>query len=36
MGGMLVGYARKSSAEQKAGLEAQERDLNAAGVDFKA
>ncbi len=30
---MKVGYARTSSAEQKAGLEAQERDLNAAGCE---
>ena len=30
---MLIGYARTSTVEQKAGLEAQERDLRAAGVD---
>lgn len=30
---MLVGYARTSTVEQVAGLEAQERDLKAAGVD---
>lgn len=29
--GMLVGYARTSTTEQEAGLEAQRRDLNAAG-----
>lgn len=29
--GMLVGYARTSTAEQEAGLEAQRRDLDAAG-----
>jgi DNA invertase Pin-like site-specific DNA recombinase len=29
--GHLVGYARTSTAEQEAGLEAQERDLKAAG-----
>ena len=28
---MLVGYARTSTVEQDAGLEAQERDLRAAG-----
>jgi DNA invertase Pin-like site-specific DNA recombinase len=28
---MLIGYARTSCADQKAGLEAQERDLRAAG-----
>lgn len=33
MGGILVGYCRTSSAEQQAGLEAQERDLKAAGVE---
>lgn len=33
MPGILVGYARTSSAEQQAGLEAQERDLKAAGVE---
>ncbi len=30
---MLVGYARTSTADQKAGLAAQERDLQAAGAD---
>jgi DNA invertase Pin-like site-specific DNA recombinase len=30
---MIVGYARTSTIEQQAGLEAQERDLLAAGVD---
>lgn len=30
---MLVGYARTSTVEQEAGLEAQERDLRTAGVD---
>ena len=30
---MLVGYARTSTVEQNAGLEAQERDLIAAGCD---
>lgn len=30
---MLVGYARTSTAEQEAGLEAQRRDLTAAGCD---
>lgn len=30
---VLVGYARTSTAEQKAGLEAQIRDLKAAGCD---
>ncbi|MRG56766.1 helix-turn-helix domain-containing protein [Phyllobacterium sp. SYP-B3895] len=30
--GAIVGYARTSTAEQIAGLEAQERDLRAAGV----
>jgi DNA invertase Pin-like site-specific DNA recombinase len=30
---MLVGYARTSTVEQEAGLEAQERDLRAAGAD---
>ncbi|WP_296711716.1 recombinase family protein [Rhodoblastus sp.] len=29
---MIIGYARTSTSEQKAGLEAQERDLKAAGV----
>lgn len=30
---MLIGYARTSTVEQIAGLEAQERDLQAAGVE---
>lgn len=30
---MLVGYARTSTLDQKAGLEAQERDLTAAGCE---
>jgi len=30
-GGQIVGYARTSTVEQEAGLEAQERDLRAAG-----
>ncbi|AWN41162.1 recombinase family protein [Methylobacterium durans] len=30
---MLIGYARTSTVEQIAGLEAQERDLRAAGVE---
>jgi DNA invertase Pin-like site-specific DNA recombinase len=30
---MLVGYARTSTIEQEAGLQAQERDLKAAGVE---
>lgn len=30
---MLIGYARTSTAEQEAGLEAQHRDLMAAGVE---
>ena len=30
---MLVGYARTSSITQEAGLEAQERDLKAIGVE---
>lgn len=30
---MIIGYARTSTTEQKAGLEAQERDLKAAGVE---
>jgi DNA invertase Pin-like site-specific DNA recombinase len=30
---MLIGYARTSTVEQEAGLEAQERDLKAAGCD---
>jgi DNA invertase Pin-like site-specific DNA recombinase len=30
---MIVGYARTSTTEQTAGLEAQERDLKAAGVE---
>jgi DNA invertase Pin-like site-specific DNA recombinase len=29
--GQLIGYARTSTAEQQAGLEAQTRDLKAAG-----
>lgn len=29
---MIIGYARTSTTEQRAGLEAQERDLKAAGV----
>ena len=29
---MLVGYARTSTADQHAGLEAQERDLKRSGV----
>ena len=29
--GQLIGYARTSTAEQEAGLEAQIRDLKAAG-----
>ena len=33
MAGMLVGYARTSSIEQRAGLEAQARDLVAAGCE---
>jgi DNA invertase Pin-like site-specific DNA recombinase len=33
MPGMVVGYARTSTADQKAGLEAQERDLTAAGAE---
>lgn len=32
-GGMLIGYARTSTVDQVAGLEAQERDLLAAGCD---
>ena len=32
-GTVLVGYARTSTLEQEAGLEAQRRDLEAAGVD---
>ncbi|PBB23342.1 MULTISPECIES: recombinase family protein [unclassified Mesorhizobium] len=31
--GMLIGYARTSTVEQEAGLEAQVRDLEAAGCD---
>ncbi len=31
--GQLVGYARTSTTDQKAGLAAQERDLHAAGCD---
>ena len=30
---MIIGYARTSTAEQHAGLEAQKRDLQAAGAD---
>ena len=30
---MVIGYARTSTTDQKAGLEAQERDLRAAGVE---
>ncbi|WP_026606040.1 recombinase family protein [Methylocapsa acidiphila] len=30
---MIIGYARTSTVEQKAGFEAQERDLKAAGVE---
>ena len=30
---MLVGYGRTSTISQEAGLEAQERDLKAAGVE---
>ena len=30
---MIVGYARTSTAEQMAGLEAQQRDLSSAGVE---
>jgi DNA invertase Pin-like site-specific DNA recombinase len=30
---MIIGYARTSTTDQKAGLEAQERDLKAAGVE---
>lgn len=30
---MIIGYARTSTTEQKAGLEAQLRDLNATGVE---
>ncbi|EIM27192.1 recombinase family protein [Microvirga lotononidis] len=30
---MIIGYARTSTTDQKAGLEAQERDLRAAGVE---
>jgi DNA invertase Pin-like site-specific DNA recombinase len=30
---MLVGYGRTSTVSQEAGLEAQERDLKAAGVE---
>jgi DNA invertase Pin-like site-specific DNA recombinase len=33
MAGMFVGYCRTSSVEQRAGLEAQERDLIAAGCE---
>ena len=30
---MLIGYARTSTTDQDAGLEAQERDLKAVGVE---
>jgi DNA invertase Pin-like site-specific DNA recombinase len=30
---MLIGYARTSTFEQEAGLQAQERDLQEAGVE---
>ena len=30
---MLVGYARTSTTDQKAGLDAQERDLRVAGAE---
>ena len=30
---MIIGYARTSTTDQRAGLEAQERDLKAAGVE---
>ncbi len=30
---MIIGYARTSTTDQRAGLEAQERDLRAAGVE---
>ena len=30
---MIIGYARTSTLEQQAGLEAQERDLRAAGAE---
>ncbi len=30
---MIIGYARTSTADQKAGLKAQERDLRAAGAE---
>jgi DNA invertase Pin-like site-specific DNA recombinase len=30
---MLIGYARTSTADQKAGLPAQDRDLRAAGAE---
>jgi DNA invertase Pin-like site-specific DNA recombinase len=33
MPGMIVGYARTSTADQAAGLEAQKRDLKAAGAE---
>jgi len=33
MAGILVGYSRTSGSDQQAGLEAQERDLKAAGVE---
>jgi DNA invertase Pin-like site-specific DNA recombinase len=34
MPGMIVGYARTSTADQKAGLEAQMRDLKVAGAEY--
>jgi DNA invertase Pin-like site-specific DNA recombinase len=33
MAGILVGYGRTSSSEQQAGLDAQIRDLKAAGCE---
>ena len=33
MSGILVGYARTSTCEQQAGLDAQVRDLKAAGCE---
>ena len=33
MAGILVGYARSSAADQQAGLDAQFRDLKAAGCE---
>jgi hypothetical protein len=33
---MLVGYARTSTTDQIAGIEAQERDLKAAGIENSA